>query len=65
MTKWEYKSFNIKLNYSGFSTMLDNSSFQDTFESLGNDGWELVGMAPESDIDGVKAMLFMFKRPRT
>jgi hypothetical protein len=65
MTKWEYKTINVTMNHAGFSAMLDNASFDSTLEKFGNDGWELVGMAPESDMDGVKSMLFMFKRPRT
>ena len=54
MTKWEYRVLVFK---SGWGAQLKEAHEQD-LNALGQEGWELVGMAAEGS-----AMSLVFKRP--
>jgi hypothetical protein len=54
MTKWEYRVLVIK---SGWDAQL-KEKHEDEFNALGQEGWELTGIAAEG-----AAMSMVFKRP--
>lgn len=63
MTTWDYKLFTVTVNGNGLAAMTSANNFQSTFQSLGNDGWELAGVTPDCDGYGLQAVLYIFKRP--
>ncbi|MDH7489382.1 MAG: DUF4177 domain-containing protein [Anaerolineae bacterium] len=54
MTKWEYRVLVIKI---GWGAQL-KEQHEETLNALGQEGWELTGMAAEG-----AAMSLVFKRP--
>lgn len=66
MTKWEYKT--VEFDTRGFFAggLLDISTFNETLNNNGNDGWELVSCFDTNQSYGAsRKVIAVFKRKKT
>lgn len=63
MTKFEYKTIEIRSNTGLFSVSINQEQLDKLFNKQGSEGWELVSSTPLSNNGVTYRIYYTFKRP--